>query len=161
MNTDQHLRDHLVALLSWKSAHVSFDQAIGGIPPEMQGLQPSGLTLSPWQLLEHLRIAQHDILDFCLNPGYTMPSWPEGFWPDRATPPSAETWAESIAHFQADLKAMQDLVSDPGTDLFAQIPHGDGQTIFREAVLVADHNAYHVGQLVLVRRLLGIWPPSL
>ena len=160
-NNDQNLRDHLVALLSWKSAHVNFDQAIDGIPPTMHGLQPDGLPFSPWQLLEHLRIAQYDILDFCRNPGYVMPAFPEGFWPVSVTPPSAEAWQESIAQFRADLKAMQDLIADPDTDLFAAIPHGGGQTIFREAVLVADHNAYHVGQLILVRRLLGIWPPSL
>ena len=159
MNTEQILRDHLLRMLSWKSAHVSFDQTIDGIPLEMCGLQPEGLPFSAWQLLEHLRIAQYDILDFCRNPDYAMPAWPDDFWPEAAAPPNAEAWQESIARFRADLKAMQDLVADPDTDLFAAIPHGEGQTILREALLVADHNAYHVGQLVAVRRLLGIWPP--
>ena len=159
MNTDQSLRDHLTRLLAWKSAHVSFDQAVEGIPPELRGIQPGGLSFSPWQLLEHLRIAQHDILDFCCNPDYTMPAWPEGFWPPSVAPPSEAAWQEGIAQFRADRKAMQDLVADPETDLFAAIPHGEGQTVLREALLAADHNAYHVGQLVAVRRLLGIWPP--
>ena len=159
-NTDQSLRDHLLKLLSWKSAHVSFDQAIEAIPPAMRGLQPDGLPFSPWQLLEHLRIAQYDILDFCRNADYVMPAWPEGFWPETIAPPSTEAWQESVVRFRADLQALQDLVADPDTDLFAPIPHGEGPTILREALLVADHNAYHVGQLVAVRRLLGIWPPT-
>jgi uncharacterized damage-inducible protein DinB len=160
MNSDHLVRDHLVALLAWKSAHVSFDQATSGIPPEMRGRQPERLPFSPWQLVEHLRRAQHDILDFCRNPDYAMPAWPDDFWPEAAAPPDAAAWQESLAQFRADLQAMQDLVADPETDLLAAIPHGEGQTILREAVLVADHNAYHVGQLVFVRRLLGIWPPA-
>ena len=158
MNTDPILRDHLMKLLSWRSAHVGFDEAIDSIPPEMRGQQHEDLPFSPWQLLEHLRIAQLDILDFCLNPDYTMGTWPDDYWPDTAAPPTSDAWDASIAQFRADRKAMQDLVANPDTDLFTPIPHGDGQTILREAVLLADHNAYHIGQLVAVRRLLGIWP---
>ncbi len=159
MNTDLLLRDHLVKLLSWRSAHVSFDDAINGIPPEMHGQQHQDLPFSLWQLLEHLRLAQYDILDFCRNPDYTEGVWPDDYWPDAPAPPSPEAWNTSLARFRENLQAMQDLVADTGTDLYAPIPHGDGQTILREALLLADHNAYHVGQLVAVRRLLGLWPP--
>ncbi|MFB3133350.1 MAG: DinB family protein [Rhodothermales bacterium] len=159
MNTDLLLRDHLVKLLSWRSAHVSFDDAINGIPPEMHGQQHQDLPFSLWQLLEHLRLAQYDILDFCRNPDYTEGVWPDDYWPDAPAPPSPEAWNTSLARFREDLQAMQDLVADTGTDLYAPIPHGDGQTILREALLLADHNAYHVGQIVAVRRLLGLWPP--
>ncbi len=159
MNTDLLLRDHLVKLLSWQSAHVGFDEAIDGIPPERRGQQPEGLPFSLWQLLEHLRLAQFDILDFCRNPDYTEGVWPDDYWPDTIAPPNPEAWDASLAQFRADRQAMQELLGDAGTDLYTPIPHGDGQTILREAVLLADHNAYHVGQIVAVRRLLGIWPP--
>ncbi len=158
MNPDDALRAHLVALLDSRNAHADFDAAIAGLPPALQGVQPKGLLYSPWQLLEHLRLAQWDILDFCRNPNYEQPAWPDDYWPDGAAPPSPEAWDESVRRFRADLQAMKALVADPVNDLFAEIPHGDGQTYLREALLVADHNAYHVGQFVAVRRLLGAWP---
>lgn len=160
MNTDQALRNQLVKVLAWRGAHATFDDVIEGIPSEMRGRKPAGLPYSPWRLLEHLRIAQYDILDFCRNPDYAEHRWPDDYWPDADAPPDAAAWDASIAQFRSDLHAMQALVADPATDLFAPIPHGDGQTILREALLVADHNAHHVGQLIVVRRLLGIWPPS-
>ncbi len=160
MTTDQLLRDHLVKLLSWRSAHLNFDDVIDGIPADMRGQQPEGLPYSLWQLLEHLRLTQRDILDFCRHSDYAEPTVPDDFWPDSVSPPSAGAWEASISQFRADLQAMQDLVADPGTDLFASIPHGDGQTILCETVLLADHNAHHVGQLIIVRPLLGIWPPT-
>jgi uncharacterized damage-inducible protein DinB len=151
-------RDQLVRFLDWKEAHATFDAAVERVPPEYRGRQADGLPYSLWQLLEHLRIAQHDILDFCRNPGYQEMTWPEDYWPWAATPPTPKAWDESVAAYRRDREAMQQLVADPTLDLFAMIPHGTGQTYLREALLVADHCTYHVGQMVAVRRLLGIWP---
>jgi hypothetical protein len=155
---DSAFRLHLLYLLEGGGAHAKFDDVVAGIPPELRGQKPTGLPHSAWMLLEHLRIAQWDILEFSRNPKYKSPKWPEGYWPKTDAPPSTAAWDASIKDFHKDLKAMQDLVENPKTDLFARIPWGDGQTILREALLVADHNAYHLGQLVDVRRLLGIWP---
>jgi uncharacterized damage-inducible protein DinB len=157
MDQDNALRSHLVNLLDSQQAHASFDAAIKDIPREYYGRQPEGLPYSPWQLLEHLRLTQYDILDFCRNPGYVEMEWPDDYWPKSAEPPTPEAWEESLAAFRTDLAAMKQLATDPSVDLFATIPHGSGQTYLREVMLVADHNAYHVGQLVAVRRLLGIW----
>lgn len=157
MTNDSALRDHLRRLLAWEDAHVGFDKAVDGIPPELRGRTPAGLPHSPWQLLEHLRIAQEDILDFCRNPDYQEMKWPDDYWPKAAAPASDAEWQESIRRFRDDCAAFQALAADPSLDLTSTIPHGHGQTYLREILLVADHNAYHVGQLVLVRRLLGIW----
>jgi hypothetical protein len=158
MNTDQSLRDHLLYLLRGGGAHLDFDAAIADLPVDLRGAKPAGLPHTPWRLLEHMRIAQWDILEFSRNPKHVSPKFPDGYWPQGDAPPDAGVWDLSAASFRADLRAMQDLVSDPATDLFTPIPHGQGQTILREALLVADHNAYHLGQLVTVRRLLGAWP---
>ena len=152
------LREHLLYLLGGGGAHPDFEKAVAGLPPELRGVRPAGLPHSPWRLLEHMRIAQWDILEFSRNPRHVSPEFPEGYWPQGDAPPDAAAWDRSVAAFRADLRAMGDLVADPATDLFAPIPHGDGQTILREALLVADHNAYHLGQLVVVRRALGAWP---
>lgn len=157
---DAALRQHLLNLLQGRGAHLDLNAALEAWPPGARGAVPEGLPYSPWQLLEHLRLAQADILDFCTNPGYEQPDWPEDYWPEDAAPPVPEAWDESAAQLRRDLQAMQDLVANPATDLFAEIPHGDGQTLLREALLVADHNAYHLGQLVMARRLLGAWPPD-
>ena len=157
MPTDTALRRQLVSLMTEANAHATFDQAIENLPHELRGRRPEGLPHSSWELLEHLRLAQWDILDFSRNPKYEEKKWPDDYWPKFPEPPSAAAWDESIAAFRRDLKEMCDLVEDPATDLFAKIPHGSGQTILREALLIADHNAYHVGQLVLVRQLLGAW----
>lgn len=146
------LRAQLVKFLDWKEAHAGFDAAVDGIPPDRRGAVPPGLPHSPWQLLEHLRIAQHDILDFCVNAKYREMKWPDDYWP-AAAPPSFKAWDESVAAYRLDRKAMQDLAADTKIDLFARIPHGSGQTYLREILLVVDHAAYHIGQLVLVRRL--------
>jgi hypothetical protein len=156
MTSDAAIRDHVARLLSWEDAHVGFDAAVAGVPPEIRGRQPSGLH-SPWQLLEHLRITQADILDFCLNSDYKEMRWPDDYWPESPTPPSADAWDDSIKQFRKDRKALQRLAADPEIVLEARIPHGTGQTYLRELLLTADHSAYHVGQLVLVRRLLGAW----
>lgn len=152
------LRTHLLRLLDWQDAHSNFDSAIKDLPPELRGKQPQGLPYSPWQLVEHLRFTQRDILDFCRDSSYVEPKWPDEYWPASAVPPTPEAWDWSVAGFRADLEAMKQLVRDTGIELFDEIPHGQGQTYLREVLLVADHNAYHVGQLIAVRRLLGAWP---
>ena len=155
---DDALRKHLLELLQGGHAHPDNETAIAKLPVEKQGLKPPGLPHTPWRLLEHMRIAQWDILRFSIDPHHVSPDFPTGYWPEGDAPPDGTAWDRSVAAFRADLKSMMDLVSDPKTDLFAPIPHGQGQTILREALLVADHNAYHVGQLVTVRRMLGAWP---
>jgi hypothetical protein len=155
--SDKLLRDHLVYLLNGGGAHVGFDATLKGIPLEARGKRPARLPYSAWEILEHMRIAQWDILEFSRNPNHQSPQWPEGYWPTKRVPPSQAAWAKSVRNFKEDVDAMCALVAAPATDLYASIPHGDGQTILREALLVADHNAYHLGQLVLVRRLLGAW----
>jgi uncharacterized damage-inducible protein DinB len=157
MTDDTAMREHLARLLSWEEAHVGFDKAIRGIPVELRGKKPPKLPYSAWQILEHLRIAQHDILDFCMNPGYREMKWPDEYWPASAVPPSTKAWTESIDRFRRDRQALQDLAMDSRIDLTARIPHGNGQTYLREIILVADHTAYHVGELVVLRRALGAW----
>jgi len=156
MNMNDSLREQLMNLLDWQSAHVGFDAAVEGIPPELRGVQPEGLPYSPWQLLEHMRLCQLDILDFCRNPAYKEPTMEE-YWPKTVEPPTPKAWDESIRSFLNDREDLKKLALDPKIDLFATIPHGAGQTYLREFLLVADHNAYHLGQLVAVQRLLGCW----
>ena len=158
MQSDQTkaLRTHLLDLLRGGGAHLHFDKAVADLPAGLRA-RPAGVPHTPWRLVEHMRIAQWDILEFCRNPKHVSPSFPEGYWPQGDAPPDADAWDRTLAAFRADLQAMQDLVADPATDLFAPILHGEGQTVLREALLVADHNAYHLGELVVVRRMLGAW----
>ncbi|HEY9013736.1 MAG TPA: DinB family protein [Gemmatimonadales bacterium] len=151
------LRDLLAGILDWEDAHASFDTAVANLPESMRGHQPEGLPYSPWQLVEHLRIAQHDILDFCVNPEYQAMKWPDEYWPRSRGPANGKAWEESIAQFRKDRQALQRLARDRSVDLEASIPHGKGQTYLRELLLAADHAAYHIGQLIAVRRLLGAW----
>jgi uncharacterized damage-inducible protein DinB len=160
MESSQELRAQLARFLGWKDAHAGFDAAVTGIPPQLRGVRPTGLPRSAWELLEHLRLTQRDILDFCRHPDYVEPSWPADYWPPTAAPPVSEAWEASVASFRRDRGALQQLTVDPRLDLLATIPHGTGQTYLREILLVGDHSAYHVGQLVLVRRLLGVWPST-
>jgi uncharacterized damage-inducible protein DinB len=157
---DKALREHVLYLLDGGGAHAKFDDVVADIPPKLLAQKPAGLPHSLWRLLEHLRIAQGDILEFSRNPKYVPPKWPEGYWPKTEGPPSPAAWNASVKKFRQDLKAMQDLVKDSKTDLFAKISWGDGQTVLREALLLADHNAYHLGQMLDVRRLLGAWPEN-
>ena len=157
MTNDKSLRQHLVALLDGGHAYTPIAKILANIPPRFRGEIPKGLPHSAWMLLEHLRIAQHDILGFSRNPKYVAPKWPDDYWPKSASPPSAAAWNKSVKSFQDDLSAMKRLISNPKTDLFAKIPWGDGQTLLREALLIADHNAHHLGQIIDVRRLLGLW----
>jgi len=157
MDQNAALRAHIAKALDWEDAHVGFDKALEGLPPELRGRRPAGLPYSPWQLIEHLRLTQHDILDFCRNPKYAEREWPKDYWPPTDAPPSPAAWDESVAGFHRERDALKLLANDAALDLFAKIPHGSGQTYFRELLLIADHNAYHLGQLVTVRRLLGAW----
>ncbi len=157
MEHETQLRQHLVKLISGSEAHADFDDAVEDFPASLRGQVPEGAEHSPWMQLEHLRIAQSDILEFSRDSSHVSPKWPEGYWPGDPAPQSESDWDQSVQAFRRDQKAMCDLVMDPTTDLFANIPHGDGQTILREALLIADHNAYHVGQLVLLRKQLGAW----
>ena len=154
---DAALREHVVNLLTGGHAHATYEQAAKGLPVELQGKVPRGAEHSAWQVLEHLRIAQWDILDFSRNGKYQARKWPDDYWPKEKAPGDEKAWDKSVRAFKKDRKALCALVEDEKTDLFAKIPHGDGQTILREALLAADHNAYHIGELVLVRRLLGAW----
>ena len=151
------LRDHIARLLDWEEAHAGFESAVAELPTTLRGSAPAGLPYSPWQLVEHLRITQHDILDFCVNPKYREMAWPDDYWPASAAPPTAAAWDESLRRFRDDRAALQRLARDPAIELSARIPHGTGQTYLRELLLAADHAAYHIGELIVVRRLLGAW----
>ena len=154
---DQSLREHLLYLLGGGGAHAKFDDVVKDLPPKLRGTKPAKFPHSAWMLLEHMRLAQWDILEFSRNPKHVSPDLPSGYWPKTQAPPNTAAWNESIREFHRDLKAMQDLVANPKTDLFARIAWGDGQTILREVLLLADHDAYHLGQFVDLRRLLGAW----
>jgi len=151
------LRDHLVELLRGGHAHLIFKDALADWPAALHGAKPPGQPFTGWRLVEHIRISQWDILEFTKSAKHVSPEWPAGYWPASDAPPDAAAWDKSVAQVEQDLRAMQRLVRDPATDLFARIPHGTGQTVLREALVLADHNSYHLGQLVLLRRLLGAW----
>ncbi|MCP5109615.1 MAG: DinB family protein [bacterium] len=157
-NSDQELRKYLVWNLQSGNAHVTFEAVVEGLPAELRGRKPTGAEHTLWEVLEHLRICQWDILEFSRNPDHVSPEWPAGYWPATAAPPTTEAWDESVARFLKDRSEMAALVEDPAADLYERFPHGDGQTLLREVLLLADHNAYHLGEMLLVRRLLGAWP---
>jgi hypothetical protein len=154
---DKSLREHLLKLLEGKGAHVDFETAIKKAPVAVRGKRPKGAAHSPWEILEHMRIAQSDILEFSRDSKHVSPEWPTAYWPKSPAPPTKTAWNKSVSAFRADHAAMCALVADDSTDLYAPLPHGDGQTILREALLVADHNAYHLGTLVTTLQLLGAW----
>ena len=157
MNADDILREQVLERLRMQGAHADFKQAIDGLPAKMRGERAPASPFTPWRLLEHMRITQWDILEFCRNPKHVSPDWPAGYWPAGDAPPNPGAWNHSVADFERNLGDMQALVADRSTDLFARIPHGTGQTILREALLVADHTSNHLGQMILLRRLLGAW----
>lgn len=157
MDHSKVLRHQLVKLLEESEAHAAFDDAVKDMPFESQAKIPQGAEHSPWQLLEHLRIAQWDILEFAIDPQHKSPEFPDGYWPKNPTPPDGKAWKKSVDVFRADNKRFCALLNKESTDLFAKIPHGDGQTLLRQALVAADHNAYHLGQLILMRRLLDAW----
>ena len=153
---DKALRDHLLFLLRGGGAHMGVDDFVADFPPELCGRKIDGLPYTPWQVIEHMRLAQWDILEFSRDDSHKSPKFPEGYWPKPDTLGNTELWYETSEKFRADLKQMEDLVADPANDLFAEIAHGDGQTILREALLVADHNAYHLGALAVMGRILKV-----
>jgi hypothetical protein len=153
---DQPLRQHLLYLLRESGAHATFDPVVGDWPVQLTGAKVANFPHTAWMLLEHMRLAQWDILEFSHNSKYVSLAWPEGYWPSSEAPSSEQAWKASIAAFKKDLRAMEKMVADPKVDLFAKLPWGDGQTVLREAMLVADHNAYHLGQLVTLRKSIGI-----
>ena len=156
MRNQTFLSNHLVELLESGQAHITFDGAVKNWPAGLRGIRPKGAAHSPWEVLEHMRIAQWDIREFTRNPKHVSPNFPDGYWPKTPAPPSAKAWSKSMQSFRADLRAMIKLVQNKNTDLAAPLPHGTGQTVLREALLVADHNAYHLGELLLLGRLLGV-----
>jgi len=151
------VREQVINLLRGGQAHVTFDDVVKDFPSKLRGVKPNGAPHTAWQLVEHLRIAQWDILEFSRKAKHVSPKWPDGYWPKSEKPPSDAAWKKSISSIKKDLVAMQKLIEDPKTDLYAKIPHGTGQNILREALLIADHNAYHIGQILLLRRLVGAW----
>jgi hypothetical protein len=151
---DLSLRDHLLSLLRGANAHISFDDFVAAFPARACGLKVEGLPYTAWQVLEHIRIAQWDILEFCREAQHVSPKWPKGYWPEPDELGNEELWKETVEKIGRDLKQTEALVANPATDLFARIPHGTGQTILREALLVADHNAYHLGALAVMSRVL-------
>ncbi len=157
MSQDEAIRRQVSGLLDWQDAHAGFEKILEGIPAKLRGVAPDRLPYTPWQLLEHVRLTQREILEFCRNPRYTEPHWPDDYWPPTAVPPTEKAWQESTKGFLADREAMKRLAEDATVNLLSPIPHGSGQTILRELLLLADHNAYHLGELVVVRRCLGIW----
>jgi uncharacterized damage-inducible protein DinB len=157
MPDDNALREDVLLLLRGGRAHVSFEKAVANLPEALRGKKPRGLPYTPWQQLEHMRIAQWDILEYIRNPQHISPEWPTGYWPGEA-PPSRTAWAKSVRAFQAGRQALLDMAADPSTDLLARVPADpEGPTILHELLLVADHDAYHLGQLIILRRLLGAW----
>jgi hypothetical protein len=155
MNTDKALREHLLYVLRGGGAHIDFETVVKDFPVELINKKVENIPYTAWQVLEHMRIAQWDILEFSRRADHVSPPWPKGYWPTDDVVPDAQAWKKSVEDFRADLRAMEELVEDPSTNLFAPIAHGDGQTILREALLVADHNAYHLGVLVTIKRILG------
>jgi uncharacterized damage-inducible protein DinB len=160
MDVNARLRAQVSAALGWEDAHAGFESAVADVPPDFRGRRPAGSPHSLWELVEHLRLTQYDILDFCRNTAYVEQTWPDDYWPRTPEPPSDDAWRDGVAGVRRDREALQEFVERDDVDLFARIPHGTGQTYLREALLVIDHSAYHVGQIVLTRRLLGIWSAS-
>ena len=158
MEHDKLLRQQLAKLIDWNEAHADLSAAVHDFPSKLRGQAPDGLPHSAWQLLEHIRIALWDILEFSRDAKHKSPKWPEGYWPEPVAPPSDKAWDESVKAILNTQEELRKLVKDPSRDLFKPFPHGDGQTLLREVLLAADHNAYHLGQLVLVRKALGAWP---
>ena len=157
MDPDKVVRDQLLSFLRGGNAHLTFDQAVADFPPDHINVQPPNVSYTPWRLLEHIRIAQGDILEFIRDPDHVSPRWPEGYWPPSGEKADEAKWGKTITDFHADLQALQDMVQDPATDLYAPIPHAREYTVFREILLVADHNAYHIGEFAILRQVMDIW----
>lgn len=157
MSEEAHLREHLLELLHSGGAHAGFEDAVDGLPAHLRGQRAPGLPFSPWRLLEHMRLAQSDILEFSRNAEHVSPPWPEGYWPESDGPEDAAAWDASVERFISDRNALAAMVRDRKRPLLEPLAWGNGQTLAREVMLAADHTAYHVAQLIVVRRLLGCW----
>lgn len=153
-------RDAVAALLRGGHAHMDVEDVVAGLPAAARGRRPEAMPYAVWELLEHMRITQEDILRYTLDPSWSSPPWPEGTWPEPRDPVDDPTWSETLEGFLADRRELVALVQDPGIELGAELPHGEGRTYLRQALVAADHNAYHTGQIVAVRRALGAWPPA-
>jgi DinB superfamily len=153
---DRILRDQLLEFLRGGSAHLDFKTAVKDFPRNLYGKRPEGAPYSAWQLLEHIRFTLHDLLQFCTNSKYVAPDWPKDYWPEADAPPSNDAWDTSVRAVHEDIAEFEKLVGDPGSNLYAQIPWGDGQTLLREILLAGDHTSYHLGQLVMLRKQLGV-----
>ncbi|RIK43436.1 MAG: ABC transporter [Chloroflexi bacterium] len=158
MQSDQAVRKQLLFLLDGGGAHMSFDEAVADFPLAHINSRPAHVPYTFWHLLEHLRIAQWDILEFIRNQAHVSPPWPEGYWPPPAAQADAAQWQQTLAAFRADLQTLRQLAEDPSTDLYSDLPHAAGYNILREILLVADHNAYHIGELAILRQVMGLWP---
>ena len=158
MDNEQILRNQLLALLRGGQAHMGFDDVVEDFPMTLINTRPPHVTYTPWHLIEHIRITQWDILDFIRNPNYKYMDWPKDYWPDPSAQATPEQWQKTLAGFRKDMKDLETLAADPKTDLYSPIPHGSGQTILREILLVADHNAYHIGELGILRQVMQAWP---
>ena len=157
MSSDQIIREQLLALLNGGNAHMSFEQAVADFPADHFNATPPNITYTPWHILEHLRIAQWDILEFIRNPDHVSPQWPEGYWPPPTETTEHDGWENTIHAFLSDLGALREIAIDPSTDLYSEIPHAPGYTIFREILVVSDHNAYHIGEFAVLRQVMGTW----
>jgi uncharacterized damage-inducible protein DinB len=157
MAPDEAVRKQITAILRKSEAHAGFEKSVQDFPPEKRGVRPPGSPHSAWELLEHLRIAQEDILEFCASTEYEEKNWPDDYWPKSAAPASDDEWNHSVQSVIADREAFIALLNDSHRDLYTPFAWGDGQTLLREALLIIDHNAYHIGEIVLLRRLLGAW----
>lgn len=157
---NQAVRKQLQALLLAGQAHQPFADAVKGLPASLRGIQPEKLPYSIWQLVEHIRITQRDILEFSRDPHHQSPPWPAGYWPRETAPTNEAAWTESLQQIEQDLAAFIALLDDPANNLYAPFQHGDGQNLLREAMLIADHTSYHTGQIILIRRLLDAWPAT-
>jgi uncharacterized damage-inducible protein DinB len=160
MPSDSVLREHVLNLLTERQAHCTFEDAVAQMPPDRRGERPEDLPYSVWELVEHIRRAQHDILVYCQDADYDTPEWPADYWPGSQVPPNDEAWTDALTQVEEDRNALCTLGRDDTVDLYDTVPSHDEHTYLRELLLVADHNAYHVGQIVTVRRQLGLWPPS-
>lgn len=160
MSADTILRQQVLALLDGRNAHATLDDVVAGFPPEHFNTRPPNVPYSPWHLLEHIRIAQWDILEFTRDPNYKSPPWPEGYWPAPDAQADEAAWNNTLAAIRADMAALKAMVQDPARDLTAELPHAPGYTLLREALLVADHNAYHIGEFGILRQVMGTWPPG-
>jgi hypothetical protein len=157
MSSDQVVREQLLALMSGGNAHMSFEQAVANFPAEHFNTKPTSVSYTPWHILEHLHIAQWDILEFIRNPDHVSPQWPIGYWPSPAEAADQDQWDQTIDSFLSDAQELRDIVTDPNTDLYASIPHAPDYTIFREILVVSDHNAYHIGEFAILRQVMGTW----